>query len=225
MRFFILLLPLLLFGCTEAVPSNGQSRILIMGDSLFATHQLKGKSIGHVLEKQLGEQVIDRSVLGARIQYALPVSGSLGVKIARQYREGPWEWIILNGGGNDLWLGCGCGRCGAKLNRMISADGTGGDIPTLVGRLRQSGARVAYVGYLRSPGMLSPIEHCKNEADALEGRLAAMAARDAGVTFVSIADLVPDGDSSYFTIDMIHPSVKGSRAIAERIAGVIRDSE
>ena len=52
-----------------------------------------------------------------------------------------------------------------------------------------------------------------------------MAARDAGVTFVSIADLVPDGDSSYFAIDMIHPSVKGSRAIADRIAGVIRDTE
>lgn len=49
-----------------------------------------------------------------------------------------------------------------------------------------------------------------------------MAARDSGVHFISLADLVPHGDRSYHAADMIHPSVKASRAIAARIAAVIR---
>ena len=224
MRFLLLLVPFILLACTEPVPTSGKSRILIMGDSLFATHQISGQSIGHHLERRLGEQVTDRSVLGARVRYALPISGSLGVKIERQYRPGPWQWVVLNGGGNDLWLGCGCSGCDPKMTRMISRDGSRGDIPALVGKLRKSGARVLYVGYLRSPGRGSPIEHCRDDGDALEARLAAMAERDPGVTFLSLKDVVPHGDRSYHAIDMIHPSGKGAQAIAARIARVITAS-
>ena len=224
MRFFLVLITCLgLAACTEAVPSAGKPRILVMGDSMLATHQMSGRSIGHVLERQLGETVTDRSVYGARYIYNLPISGSLGVKIASQYRPGPWDWVVLNGGGNDLWFGCGCGRCGPRLSRLITPDGERGHIPDLVRKLRQSGARVVYLGYLRSPGRGSPIEHCKNEADALEGRVSLMASRDPGVTFVSIADLVPHGDASFHAPDMIHPSVKGAAAIAGRAARVIAD--
>lgn len=224
MRVFLLLIACLgLAACTEAVPSAGKSRILVMGDSMLAAHQMSGRSVGHVLERELGEPVTDRSVYGARVIYALPVTGSLGMRIGSQYRPGPWDWVVLNGGGNDLWFGCGCGRCGPRLSRLITPDGERGQIPDIVRNLRQSGARVVYLGYLRSPGRGSPIEHCKNEADALEGRVALMAGRDKGVTFVSIADLVPHGDTSFHAPDMIHPSVKGAGAIAARVAKVIKD--
>ena len=152
----------------------------------------------------------------------LPISGSLGLHISRQFVPGEWEWVILNGGGNDLWLGCGCQSCERKLSRMIAGDGMAGEIPALVTRLRQSGAKVVYVGYLRTPGRASPIESCADDGDEFEARLARMASRDSGVFFLPISDLVPHGDLSYHALDRIHPSTKGSAAIGALVAELIR---
>lgn len=212
---------MLLSGCGETVSRDAPSRILLMGDSLMAVHHGSGKAVSQAVEKHLGEQVIDRSVLGARMIYALPISGAAGLNIPKQYRPGEWDWVILNGGGNDLWLGCGCFACRGKMERLISKDGRKGVIPGLVSRLRHDGAKVLYVGYLRSPGLGSPIEYCRDEGDEFESRVQKLANLDEGIHFLSLADLVPHGDRTYHAIDMIHPSVKASQEIGKRIAEVI----
>lgn len=219
--FWIPALLLALAGCGEEVSRDAPARILLMGDSMMAAHQGQGKAVSHSVERHLGEQVIDRSVVGARMIYALPISGAAGMNIPKQYRAGTWDWVILNGGGNDLWLGCGCIACNGKMNRLISKDGRDGVVPGLVSKLRQDGAKVLFVGYLRSPGLGSPIEYCKDEAQEFESRVAELAALDDGIHFLSLTDLVPHGDRSYHALDMIHPSVKASRKIGERIAGII----
>lgn len=225
MRRFIVHFGILLFllaGCAESVPRDKPVRILAMGDSMLAWHGASHAAVSHNMENILGEPVIDRSVAGARVFYALPVSGALGMNISKQYVPGDWDWVVMNGGGNDLWFGCGCTRCDRKLARMISEDGQGGSVPEMVHNIRKDGARVIYVGYLRSPGVGSMIEHCRDEGDEFERRLAAMASQDEGIYFVSLADLVPYGDRSYHALDMVHPSMKASRQIAERISDVIR---
>jgi lysophospholipase L1-like esterase len=91
-----------------------------------------------------------------------------------------------------------------------------------VAEIRATGAKVIYTGYLRTPGVTSPVEGCGPLGDKMDRRLAAMAAAIDGVTFVRLADLVKeDGDISYHAIDLIHPSIKGSRAIAARVAAAI----
>ena len=155
--------------------------------------------------------------------YSLPISGAMGLSIAKQYRPGKWDWVIVNGGGNDLWLGCGCRACERTMHRMISPDGRRGKIPGLLSQLRQNGARVIYVGYLRSPGVGSLIDHCRADGNELERRLAKLAQLDKGLFFLSLADLVPHGDRSYHTIDMIHPSTKATAEIGARIAKIIKD--
>ena len=45
---------------------------------------------------------------------------------------------------------------------MLTADAKQGDIVSLVARIRQTGACVVYLGYLRIPDMDSPIESCKD---------------------------------------------------------------
>ncbi|WP_299701553.1 SGNH/GDSL hydrolase family protein [uncultured Tateyamaria sp.] len=211
-----------LLGCAEPVPSSGAARIIATGDSLLAWNAASNRSVVSALEKRLRATVVDRSVVGARYHYVLPISGSLGLRIGSQYAVGRWDWAIMNGGGNDLWMGCGCRKCDAQLNRLISADGTSGTVVDMVRRARADGARVIYVGYLRTPGQPSMIDHCRDIGNAYEARLARMAEGDAGVTFVSIADLVPHGDLSFHAADRIHPSPKGSAAIAARIAAVMR---
>ncbi|MEM6277825.1 MAG: SGNH/GDSL hydrolase family protein [Pseudomonadota bacterium] len=187
------------------------ARIQLLGDSLMAWNSLTGRSIPNVLARQLGEQVDSRAVTGAMIR-----------GIARQYRSGDYEWVVLNGGGNDLWLGCGCTQCEGRMSQIISRDGSSGRLPDLVSAIRRDGAKVLYVGYLRSPGFGSPIEHCRDDGDELERRVERMAASMDGVWLVSNRQIVSPGDKSFHALDRIHPSVKGSRVIGKRIASAIR---
>ncbi|MEH6359835.1 MAG: SGNH/GDSL hydrolase family protein [Amylibacter sp.] len=218
----LIMLPFFLVGCAESVSRDDNPRILAMGDSLLAAHRISNKSITNSVEAKLDKPVIDRSVMGARILYRLPISGSMGMSIPKQYKAGNWDWVILNGGGNDLWLGCGCILCDRKINRLISDGGQTGAIPKLISKIRGTGARVIYVGYLRSPGVGSIIDHCRNEGDELERRIDTFAQKDDGVYFLSLMDLVPFGDRTYHGVDMIHPSIKASWIIGERVAEIIQ---
>ncbi|MEL6377537.1 MAG: SGNH/GDSL hydrolase family protein [Pseudomonadota bacterium] len=194
-----------------------------MGDSLLAVHGNTGNGVADAMERHLGEPVIDRSVIGARFIYPLPISGAAGMSIPKQYREGNWDWIVVNGGGNDILFGCGCGPCKRRIDRLISEDGRKGVIPGFIGRMRSTGAKVIYVGYLRTPGTTSLIEFCVDEGRKMDERAAKLAELDGGVYFVELSDLVPYGDFSFHALDTIHPSIKGSNAIAERLAGLIRN--
>lgn len=222
---------LLLAGCGESIPVAGADdvtrsstqRILVMGDSMFAWHRGAKSAISNELERQLNTRVIDRSVVGARYNYALPISGALGLNISKQYRFGKWDWVVLNGGGNDLWFGCGCVACEVTLDRMISPDGTAGKIPDLVHRIRQDGAQLVFLGYLHSPGTFSIIDHCKDEAIELENRLAALSSKTVGFFFLRLSNLVTNGDRSFHSLDMIHPSSKASKLIGKLVAALIRD--
>ena len=227
MRYLLTIFALLLAltGCTETVSRDAPARILAMGDSMLAVHGATGKSVSHAVERALGEDVIDRSVMGARYFYALPISGSAGLNIRKQYVDGKWDWVVLNGGGNDIWFGCGCGRCDNRIGRLISKDGKRGTIPGFVSELRQKGSQVILVGYLRTPGVTSPIEGCRDEGDEMDRRLSRLAKLDRGVHFLSLADVVPNGDRSYHTLDLIHPSAKGSTEIGKRVAAIIRKTE
>lgn len=212
-------------GVAESADARDRMNVLVMGDSFMTSNGAKGHAVPHELARNLGANVKSRAVAGARYGYRMPLTGALGFNISKQFRSGDWDYVVMNGGGNDLWLGCGCNRCQKRLNRMISSDGTKGQIPDAVRRARATGAKVIYVGYLRSPGLGSPIEHCKKAGAALEARISVMARQDPGVSFVSLADMVPYGDSSFHGADMIHPSVKGSAAASARITAAILHKE
>lgn len=227
LRPLIALLSLfLLLSCGEAVTeSTKDARILMMGDSMLAANRTAGRSVGVVLEKQLGEAVIDRSTFAARMFYGLPLTGAAGLSIPAQYQKGNWDWVVMNGGGNDLIFGCACGYCSSMVDRLISKDGTTGRIPEVIRRAQASGAKVVYSGYLRNPGLFTPVRPCRVFGDELDRRLARLDARDPNMIFVPMSDLVPTGDPSLHQQDLIHPSPKGSAAIAARIAAAIRAND
>lgn len=214
---------IILGGCGEAVIRDDQSRILALGDSMFAWNRLTKNAIPDVLESDLGEEVVDRSVIGARFLYDLPISGAMGLNISKQYRPGNWDWVVINGGGNDLWFGCGCGDCDRIIDGLISSDGRTGKIPMLVSKIRHDGAKAVFVGYLHSPGAYSIIDHCKPDDIEFERRLADLAERTEGFYYLGVSDLVPEGDLTFHVVDRIHPSVKGSKAVAGLIANLIRN--
>jgi lysophospholipase L1-like esterase len=202
-----------------------EPKILAIGDSLMAWHLVSKNSVADAAAKTLGEPVQSRAMGGAKIIHSLPLTGALGMKISRQFQDKSWDWVIMTGGGNDLFLGCGCGNCDRRMMRMIAPNGAAGEIPSLVSKIRNTGAKVVYIGYLRSPGVDSVIDECRAHGDELEERLANMAKRDSGVYFVPLDDMVGEGDRSMHGADMIHPSRKASALIGARVANVIQRAD
>jgi hypothetical protein len=223
MRLFYLVTAMLIWAATASADTAKAPRVLVMGDSFMTSNASKGHSIPAILSRELDTRVQSTAVAGASFGHRLPISGALGFDIDRQYRRGNWDIVVMNGGGNDLWLGCGCLRCERRLEFLIGEDGSSGAIPETVRRAWSGGAALLYVGYLRSPGLGSPIDRCLVVGNRLEARIARMADVQPGVHFLSLANLVPDGDASYHAIDRIHPSVKGSEAAGKLIAAKIRD--
>lgn len=221
-RLLAAVLLLFLFSCGEQGTGGPDTRLLFLGDSMFASNRAGGGSVAQVVESVLGQEVIDRSVVGARYFYALPISGAAGLRLDAQYRPGPWQAVVINGGGNDILFGCGCGRCTGVLNRLISPDGRLGAIPNLVARIRENGAVVVYVGYLRNPGIMTPIKACGPAGNELDRRLKLLEKHQKDFTFLPMSDLVPYRDTSYHQVDLIHPSRKGSRAIGIRVARALQ---
>ena len=72
-----------------------------------------------------------------------------------------------------------------------------------------------------APAWVLPSSIAATKATSLKRRISSLAATDPGIHFVSLADMVPPGDRSYHAFDMIHPSLKGSHAIAQRVGRVI----
>lgn len=214
------------FGVKQSktiVTRNSTTSILAIGDSFLAWHRRSGRSIPEVIERSIGSKVTDRSVIGARFNYALPITGAMGLNISKQYISGNWNWVVLNGGGNDLWFGCGCIACAATIDKLIAPNALSGKIPQLVSRIRKNGAEVVFVGYLHSPSVFSIVDHCKDENLELERRLSLISETDGGFHFLKSSDIVTGGDRSFHWVDMIHPSTKATQIIGERVAEIISE--
>lgn len=225
-RLLLLLLGCLGFlaGCQDVPSSTPDARVIAVGDSLMAWNAMSGNSIPDVVERGIGAPVVNRAASAAWLQTSYDTDGKPRSGVQAQFVEGDWDWVIVNGGGNDLMLGCGCTRCEGVIDAMISQDGQRGQIPDFLREIRDGGTQIIYVGYLRSPDLITPIEHCKGEGDEFEARIEQLAQYEEGITFISVQDVVQPGDASYFSFDLIHPSRKSSRIIGERIAAIIKPS-
>ena len=220
---FVFLAALVLLASCGGRPPEGSSRIAVLGDSMMAWNGLHGASTPQVLSARLQEPVTNFAVSGAMVNNPLPISSTLGFELKFQYRDGPWEVIVVNGGANDFLVGCGCRRCERRLARLISQDGQTGELPRfLLGLRDRSGARIIYVGYHRARGLNSPARHCRDELDELEARVERLANMQELLSFVSLKTVFPSGDASFYERDRIHPSPKGSAAIADALLPAIR---
>lgn len=218
MRHAILIFALcVLSACGRGVPND--ARIVVAGDSVMAWNRVEGGSVADRLSNRLGVPVGDVSLPFARVTGGRPGPMS----IPNQVSGLAPDWIVLNGGANDLRASCGCTGCDAILDRLISADGRSGAIPDLVGRLREAGAQVIWADYYTSPIYAGTA--CTAPYDTLSARLGRMAARDEGLRLVDMASVLPSSDRSLFASDRLHPSAKGSDRIAGLIAEAVRAAD
>lgn len=196
---------------------SGNVRILAIGDSFFDYHVATGESIPDEIGKVLQQRVVNRAEGGAMFS-----GGDEITDIPDQYKAGEWDWVVLDGGGNDLNDKCGCNACDDELDALISLNSQSGVIPDLIARMRADDAQVVYMQYPEIPADAeSGFAQCEQAFMELAYRVNQLALNTEGFWLVDASDVVPAGDPSFFVSDNVHPSIKGTAVIGEYLAQTI----
>jgi lysophospholipase L1-like esterase len=198
-------------GLAQAAP-----KIQVIGDSVMTWNG--SNAIPEVVSRALGEPVDNNARAGARMTR----SSLLARSVQAQFRPGAWDWVVVNGGANDLNRDCRCASCAREIDALISPDGLRGTWPDLVARLIAGGAaRVMIVGYYGPTGRGGFTDRCADELAIVDTRLARLAAALDGVVFVDADPVMGPSTPGLFASDLIHPNARGSAAIGALIAAEI----
>lgn len=191
--------------------------MVAIGDSVFAFHRESGEDIPQVVGDALGIEVYNVAVSGAQL------SGGED-PIPAQLPEGPWSWVLMDGGANDMAERCGCGACDEALDQLITADGAAGILAELAATVTNTGAKLAIMGYYRLPPDAPDFDGCGPWLESLSARQARLADANPAVHFVDASAVVDGTDLDLFFRDRVHPSVAGSAVIGQHIAEALRDA-
>lgn len=206
---------LLLVGCSSGVLRDAE--VLAVGDSVIWWNSLSDRSVADGLADMLDLRVANAAVPGARV-----LAGRSA--IPRQYQPGAWDWVVVNGGANDLGSVCGTAAAGDRLDQLIGSAASAGAIPALVARIRADGARVVVTGYYKGPVGGGPFSGCEGDLAVLNDRLALLARQTDGVFFAPADQVIVPANLDHYDRDRVHPSPLGSRLIAQQIAALIRSA-
>ncbi len=185
----------------EILPTDNA---ISVGDSILAWNREAGQSIGALVGQELDLQLADVAIGGAQV-----LGGE--TPIPNQYESRAWELVIVDGGGNDIG-----DACNEVTDALVSEDLSSGAMAQLVDRALGDGAGlVVLLGYYGIPSDES--FPCPENFTALEERYAALAEDRERVIFVDPSDVVSKDDLSMYDADLVHPSPKGSRTVADYI--------
>lgn len=187
--------------------------IVVLGDSIMAWNIDSGQSIPDVIEDVLGVAVTNASF-----------SGAVAAEVPAQYAAagGDHDWVVFDGGGNDLNDECGCGECARVADSIVSTDGTSGVFASFTESLVAADKRVAVVGYYEIPSTADfGFDRCLDDLVEHNDRLRSLADRFDSVIFIDPTQVVKGTDAAAFDEDDVHPSVEGSRLVGEQIAVAI----
>ena len=201
---------------------HGEStgRIQAIGDSFLDFYSEEEKSIPHVVGNVLGLAVQNNSISGA------VVLGDGSEGIPGQYESGSWDWVIVNGGGNDLEQECLCGDCDDYMNEIISEDTLSGTLPELLYTIQEDGNRIVLMSYFSIPSEAEEFSNCNDELDVMRERYQTFADIYDDVIFVDAGDVVSyNTQPEAYAEDFIHPSIEGSALIGAYVAERIQSFE
>ena len=207
-----------------ALPVAAKQDILVIGDSMLEWQSLFNASIPDVLERETKRDVDNRAASGAKL-YLTGAGGNARSVIPAQYERGNWNWVLLNGGANDLLTKCRCRKCDAVLDRLISKDGKRGVVPDLVRKIRADGPRVMMVAYYEGNENPNLFSSCSAPLREMVQRQLKLAKGLRGVELVRTKAAIDPGNRSHFAIDGIHLSRKGTRRVGILLARTLEALE
>ncbi len=204
---------LALFACNdETLP---EADVLAIGDSVIWWNIEAEQSVADVIAGAIARDVINAAIPGAEF---LATTES----IPQQYQAGPWEWVVMDGGANDLGAFCGTSGALPVLDRLIGADLQRGAMPAFFEQVREDGPQIVLMGYYLAPVAGGDFAGCAADFATLNDRLEAYAGQTAGVYYAPAAAVIDPTNSGHYDADLVHPSPLGSRLIGLQIADIIR---
>ena len=206
-------------GCTDEYVFPDDATMIAVGDSFLSWHKEDGLSIPEVAGRKR------KGVMGNAAEPGAPVLGSDDWTIPHQYDSGPWDWVVVNGGGNDIMDRCDCRNCGRVMDRIISHDGQTGALRRLVDQAVEDGAMVAIVGYMNLLPAAQESPQCNDELVTLRERKQAMADSIIAAIYVDASEAMDGSNARLYDDDNLHPSVAGSRAVGRMLADAMATAE
>ncbi|PTX55755.1 lysophospholipase L1-like esterase [Litoreibacter ponti] len=210
-----LLLSLALLGMSAS--AQAKQDILVIGDSMLEWQKIFNASIPDVLARETERAVDNRAASGAKFYLSGAGTNPRSV-IPAQYEAGDWNWVLVNGGANDLLTKCGCRKCDAVLDRLISRDGQRGIVPDLVRKIRADGPRVMMVAYYEGNARRNLFSRCAAPLREMVQRQLKLARAERGIEMVRIKSAINPKNRSHFAIDGIHLSRKGTNRVGILLA-------
>ena len=208
----MLVMTLLIACIEENRGSIEDSTIYAIGDSVMEWNIGEGsipEEVGELLDKSAYNAAIGGSMMSTEEDWSIP----------NQYEFGDWDWVIVDGGANDLNELCDCGPCETVQEDIADA------YRSLVESIRSEDIRMVIWGYYGIPTEAPEFGNCNAAIDELSQMQAALADEDDGVFWVNGKVDITGEDLSYYDDDLIHPSLKGSRKIAEQIVEAIESAQ
>jgi acyl-CoA thioesterase I len=195
-----------LCGQLDALPRTPS--VLAIGDSILAWNNDRCHGIPERAGLVAGVHVDNRAV-----------SGTVMHEIASQYDAaridgGPWDVVIVDGGGNDVNSFCECGACDAVLDDVATRTNA------LLDLAREDGASVVLVDYFGfDERAWYGFDRCEQALADLQAMHEEIDRERDDVTLVDLGALVtPDDHPEAYTFDYVHPSDEGSRILGELLA-------
>ena len=192
-------------------PPTGDA--IAIGDSYFDWNH--GADIPDVVGETLDLEVANEAIAGASL--------TAGEDIRDQYVADEWQFLLMNGGGNDFRDECDCTRCADNLDDMVDADGDSGALIDFVTEVGAGGVPVFYFFYpLLPPG--TEFEPCIPVLLELRDRMALAAAEREDLTVIDGGEAVTPDQARMYDEDDVHPSEEGSQALGAYAAGIISET-
>jgi lysophospholipase L1-like esterase len=213
-------------GHCALVPQETRThKILAVGDSFTAYYSRKVsgccQSYTDYASIEIDEFIQNEALGGTRI------SGGPSPTIPQQYADavadnGPYDVVILAGGGNDLTRECPvtsqpCSiACASKKQEITD------EMDALITQMVADGSHVLLVGgVLSSVFSLSPTSEWYNECWLLDTSGQDYADSHPNVTYVSSRDLANPNDRADYGVDGIHPSIRLTQKIGKRVGDAL----
>lgn len=203
-----------LCGEVGALPQD--DLVLAIGDSILAWNKPYCQSAPDHLALERGASVQNNAVSGTRV-----LGGNNA--IPDQYVKADWDWVIVDGGGNDVNDACSGDQAGPVIDQIVGADGTGGAMNALMDEIVADADQVLLLGYYPlMPDAWYGFDLCETELDTLDARYAALAEKRPQVTFVDLGQVLdPQLTPDAYAPDGVHPDTEGAQRIAELLHAVM----
>lgn len=199
----------------EALPSD--KKILTIGDSILAWGTPTCTSVSHQIGLHQNDFANVEAISGTQLTRG-------NNRISEQYFEDDWDWVILDGGANDVNKQCGCVEsCEVVIDILSSKDGSQGAMVELVQQILLSRAQILMLGYYPMPAEAwYGFEECGDELEEINKRYSRIAGRYSNVHFAPLQEVMNwEEYPELLDSDDVHPSTEGAERLGGHLSALI----